>query len=239
MRITQYQSVCQLTFFPRVFPVNCYLVQEEDGLTLIDAGIALSKRGILEAAANFGQPIKRIVLTHAHSDHVGSLDSLKQHLPDAQVYISERDARLLKGDRSLLEKEAQTPIKGGVPKHIKTNPDVLLKEGDRICSLTAVASPGHTPGSVSFLDERHGILIAGDSYHTRSGITVSGHLKLTFPFPALATWNQEIALESAEKLLDLKPKVLAAGHGSFVYDPAAGMRKAITEAYTSFKRKGD
>ncbi|MCY7932234.1 MBL fold metallo-hydrolase, partial [Bacillus inaquosorum] len=37
MRVTQYQTVWQLTFFPVLFPVNCYLVEEENEVTLVDA----------------------------------------------------------------------------------------------------------------------------------------------------------------------------------------------------------
>jgi len=237
MRITRFESVYQLTFFPHIFPVNCYLADEEDGLTLIDTGIPISKTGILKAADHLRKPIKRISLTHAHSDHVGSLDALYHSLPGVKVSISERDARLLKGDTEMLEGERGT-IKGGVPKNIKTNPDILLKEGDRIGSLLTVSSPGHTPGSISFFDERSGLLIVGDAYHTRSGMTVSGHLKLSFPFPALATWDKEIALESAQKLLDLKPKALAAGHGDLVHDPAQAMKIAVNEAHIKLNRKG-
>lgn len=63
MRITRFESVYQLTFFPHIFPVNCYLADEEDGLTLIDTGIPISKTGILKAADYLRKPIKRISLT--------------------------------------------------------------------------------------------------------------------------------------------------------------------------------
>jgi len=61
--------------------VNCFLVREDDGLTLIDTGIAGSASGIREAAKNLGTPICRIVLTHAHIDHIGSLDALALEYP--------------------------------------------------------------------------------------------------------------------------------------------------------------
>ena len=56
--------------------VNAYLVEEEDGLTLVDTMLPRSDERILAAAAALGKPIRRIALTHAHQDHIGSLDAL-------------------------------------------------------------------------------------------------------------------------------------------------------------------
>ena len=54
--------------------VNCYLVREVDGLTLIDTNLPGSAKGIIDAAAEADAPIRRILLTHAHTDHIGSVD---------------------------------------------------------------------------------------------------------------------------------------------------------------------
>lgn len=65
-------------FYAEIFPVNCYLVEEESELTLVDAALPFSVKGILKAAESIGKPITRIVLTHAHGDHIGALDGLKK-----------------------------------------------------------------------------------------------------------------------------------------------------------------
>ncbi|MGJ7911875.1 MBL fold metallo-hydrolase [Neobacillus sp. LXY-1] len=227
MRITKNKFLYQVTFMPKVFPVNCYLVVEESGLTLIDAAMGFSTKGILQAAEQIGKPINKIVLTHAHGDHVGALDSLKEVLPDVPVYISVRDNRLMNRDLTLDPSEDQTPIKGGVPKNLKTKASILLKEGDRIGSLIAIETPGHTPGSMSFLDSRTNAVIAGDAYQTRGGMAVAGDVKPFFPFPAFGTWSKKTALRSAKKLAGLKPSLLAIGHGEMIESPTAQMNKAI------------
>lgn len=237
MKITQMGTIYQLSFMPRFFPVNCYLVEEADGLTLIDAALPYSDKAILQAAERIGKPIVRIVLTHAHGDHIGALDKLKAALPDAPLHISARDARLLAGDATLDPDEPQTPIRGGVPKpgQVKSAVDVLLREGDRIGSLRALAVPGHTPGSMAFIDTRSGAAIAGDAAHTRGTVAVSGQLTPLFPFPAMATWNKQAALDSMRKLRELKPSLLAVGHGRLLPQPLAAIDRAIAAAEKSLR----
>src|SRR5215208_3906564 len=97
--------------------VNAYLVTEEDGLTLVDTLMGGGHKPILKAARDHGLPIVRIALTHAHMDHVGGLDALLEALPDAEVLISARDARLLAGDGSTDPGEPGK-VRGSVPKKV-------------------------------------------------------------------------------------------------------------------------
>ena len=204
--------------------VNAFLVEEDDGLTLIDTMIAGSTAAILKAAG--GRPIKRIALTHAHGDHVGSLDALAEKLPGVEVLISTRDARLLAGDKSLDPGEERGKLRGGYP-GAKTAPSRTFEAGERIGSLEVLASPGHTPGHVSFLDTRDRTLYAGDAYSTLGGVATTAHVNLRFPLPAMATWDYPTALESAKALRVLDPARLAPGHGKVVESPATAMDRAI------------
>ncbi|WP_010097352.1 MBL fold metallo-hydrolase [Ornithinibacillus scapharcae] len=230
MRIVHKQNLYQLTILPRLFPVNCYIYEEKDQLTLIDAGMPSSYKGIVQMIKDINKPLTNIVLTHGHGDHIGALENLKQTFPNVIVSISERDSRLLKGDRSLDAHETQTPIKGGVPKGLKIEVDRLLIEGDRVGSLEVYTTPGHTPGSISLYDTHHDAIIVGDALQTRGRIAVSGQLVRSFPFPALATWNKEISLESARRIISLKPSLLAVGHGNMIEKPIDPIEKAIKEA---------
>ncbi|GCE14774.1 MBL fold metallo-hydrolase [Tengunoibacter tsumagoiensis] len=216
--------------------VNCYLLREDDGFTLIDTADSGQAQPIIEAAKKLRLPIVRILLTHAHIDHVGSLDALHAALPDAQVGISERDARFLTGDKSLDASEPQVPLRGGYPL-CTTVPTLLLHEGDRVGSLEVIATPGHTPGHIAFLDTRDRALIAGDALQTLGGVAVSGTIKPLFPLPALATWHKGLALESARKLAARQPSILAIGHGRMIAQPQAALEKAIREAEKNLKIK--
>jgi glyoxylase-like metal-dependent hydrolase (beta-lactamase superfamily II) len=183
--------------------INCFLVREEDGLTLVDTGLRGSSEPILEAARQTGLPIRRIVLTHAHLDHIGALDRLGRALPGVAMAIGGREAKLLGGDFSLEPGETGKRLRGFL--HVNTRPTRTLKEGDLVASLRAVASPGHTPGHMSFLDVRDGTLLCGDAFTTQTGLLAAGVFKPFFPFPALFSWNRERSALSARHLRDLKP----------------------------------
>lgn len=230
MKISHFKNIYQITIMPRVFPVNCYIIEEQNELTVIDAGIPASFKGIVKVIEQLNKPLTNIVLTHAHEDHIGSLEHLKEQYPAACVSISIRDSRLLKGDRSLDAHEPQMPIKGGVPKNLQIVPERLLKEGDTIGSLEVVETPGHTPGSISLFVKNTKAMIVGDALQTKGKVAVSGQFVLLFPFPTLATWNKELALKSAKKILNFNPSLLAVGHGEMIEDPEAVIQIAIKEA---------
>jgi len=223
----------QLTRFPAAFPMNCFLVREADSLTLIDSTMSSPAAEVAGVVGDLGLELRRVTLTHAHGDHVGGVAGVRQRFPDAAISIGERDARLLAGDRSPAPGEPQQPAKGFFVK-VDWKPDQLLKPGDRVGSLEVVASPGHTPGHIAFLDVRDRTLIAGDAFQTRGGIAVSGVLRPLFPFPALATWHKPTALATARALRALNPTRLAVGHGSALEDPLAAMDAAIAAAQAAF-----
>ncbi|MEA2125009.1 MAG: hypothetical protein QOI80_1791 [Solirubrobacteraceae bacterium] len=209
--------------------VNAYLVEEDDGLTLIDTGVKGLEKSILAEAERLGKPIVRIALTHGHGDHVGSLDALAAQLPDADVLLSARDQRILAGDKTLDPDEPQDKIAGGWPK-VKTTFTRTLSAGDTVGSLEVHAAPGHTPGHMAFLDPRDGTLYCGDAYSTLGGVATSAKANWRFPLPAMATWSGATALETARALRKLNPAALAPGHGKVVDDPGAAMDRAIAKA---------
>jgi glyoxylase-like metal-dependent hydrolase (beta-lactamase superfamily II) len=222
------ENLWQLT---RLWAFNSYLVRETDGLTVVDTNMSGSGKGILEAAATIGLPIRRVTLTHAHGDHAGSLDEVVGELAgaDLEVALTERTAEFLEGKLELRREEPQTPLRGGFVVRV-TRPTRLLRPGDMVGSLRVVAAPGHSPDQIAFLDERDGTLIAGDAFQTQGGMAVAGVRRWLFPFPALATWHLRTALEAAIALRGLNPARLAVGHGRVLENPLAMMEGAIGEA---------
>jgi len=208
---------------------NCFLVREDDGFTLIDTCLAGSASGILSAAQRFNEPIRRIALTHAHFDHVASLDALAAALPDVQISIGIREARLLAGDFSLDAGEPHNKLLGFI--NVNARASRTLVDGDRVGSLQAVFSPGHTPGHMAFLDVRDGTLIAGDSFMNQMGVIAAGVFKPYFPLAAWFSWDRVSAAQSAKKLRDLKPTRLAVGHGKTVVSPVEKMTRTVELAF--------
>jgi glyoxylase-like metal-dependent hydrolase (beta-lactamase superfamily II) len=198
-----------ITKITRFHFVNAYFVREDDGLTLVDTAMNAADR-LLAAAESLGAPIRRIALTHGHGDHVGSLDALKQRLGDVQVLMPELDAQIHAGERA--------KTKGSWPT-LKTTPDVRLQAGDRVGSLEVIASPGHTPGHVSFLDTRDRSLLVGDVYTTYGGLKTTSERNLRFPFATMATEDKERNLESARALAALDVSMVYVGHGPPVHGP--------------------
>lgn len=191
--------VTQLTLWRMV---NAFLVVEDDGVTLIDTTMKQGTAGIVKAA---GGRLTRIALTHNHSDHIGAVDTLKAELGDSvQVLWPEGDTV-----------------------NTQTQPDTFLKEGDRIGSLEVVASPGHSPGHIAFLDVRDRTLFAGDVYSTAGGVRVTNKVNPLFPLVGMATEDRDLDLESARKLAALDPALLAVGHGKSIREPKAAMDAAL------------
>lgn len=189
--------------------INSYLVPDEDGFTLIDAGIPGLERHVLAVMKRTGRPLRRVVITHAHPDHIGSVDALKKAVPDLDLLVGENDAEGL--------------AKNGV----HATPTKLLRGGERVGSLRVIDTPGHSPGHLAFFDERDGTLYAGDTFVNIPGLRVASVVNALFPLPSIGTEDLAQTVSSARSLLDVPARFLALGHGRVLRDPLPAMRRAV------------
>lgn len=197
-----------------------YAIKSDDGLTLIDASISPSGSKILKqitAAGYTAKDIKRILITHAHPDHVGALPLLVAE-SEAQVYASTIDTPVVEGQAEVVRNPG--PIRP--PKTILKGAPVAvqLEDEDTINGLDgwqALLTPGHSPGHLAFWQAEQRILIAGDTMFHVFGITQP---------PGFLTVDAAQNRQSILRLADLKPDTLCFGHGQpIVHNAAAQLDK--------------
>lgn len=116
MKVTKYKNLYQLTWAPMLFPISCYLWENDDDIIVIDMGVKSFVSEIKKIAERLNKPISALLLTHAHADHVNGVPLFHKIFPNVPIGISDRDFQLLNGNFSLLSDEAKNKIKGGFSK---------------------------------------------------------------------------------------------------------------------------
>lgn len=221
--------------------VNVYLIRD-DPVTLIDVGPKTDQaaRTLREKLAAHGvafSDVRRIVLTHAHEDHCGLAKRVRDEAKDAQVFVHEWETGHLFG-RLAQDSHRALLLRSGVPLSVFDEMRGLyeeislltdsLAESDYTAlvdemelefdagALRILHTPGHTPGSCSFVRDATRTLICGDCV-----------LKRITPNPILApdpidTANRFRSLSeylvSLARIRALSPTLIHGGHGEPVTD---------------------
>ena len=140
---------------PVTLDVRAYLVTHATGVILVDTGMDASGHALDAALGEAGAAwpdVSHVLITHAHRDHVGALDHVRQAAPAAAVMAS--------------------PMEGLPGLH-------PLADRDVIGPLRVFASPGHTPGHLSLVDEEQGVLLVGDCVGVVAGRLVRAPERFT------------------------------------------------------------
>ena len=221
--------------------VNVYLIKEEP-LTLIDVGPKTKEASdsLREKLRRHGvefADIKRIVLTHAHEDHCGLVKEVRDEAKNAEILVHDWETGHLFG-RLAREENRKLMIRAGVPEPIFREMQEIYGEISLLTDalddgefsalydemelefasgiLKVLHTPGHTPGSCSFVREANRTLIVGDCVLKRitpNPIVSPDPFDAEKRFKSLAEY-----LVSLAKIRSYAPTLVYGGHGEAITD---------------------
>ena len=194
------QQLTENVYAVRTLISNFYIYTDGENVICFDTGyVPLIIKKELRKINVKTESISHIFLTHSDYDHVGGVKSFKQ----GQVYISCDEEKMItyKKPRVLFV----------FNRRIKRNYK-LLKDGEVVYAgkikVKAITTPGHTPGSMSYL-VNDSILFAGDTLTIRNG-----QIK---PFFRLQNMNTSMQKESIKKLSKVDNiKLICTGHTGYL-----------------------
>jgi glyoxylase-like metal-dependent hydrolase (beta-lactamase superfamily II)/predicted ester cyclase len=196
---------------------NVYLIEDEGGVTLFDAGARTMVRAVARAGAQKGG-IRRIVLGHGHTDHRGTAPSLgvevlchPDEVQDAEGSGGFRywpaDLEGLPFPHRQVQRLFHRYAWDGGPVKISGT----VSEGDEIAGFKVIELPGHAPGQIGLWRESDRLALVSDCFYTLDiwGRDCEPHV----PF-AIYNFDTEQARASIRKLAELEPAAAWPGHAN-------------------------
>jgi hydroxyacylglutathione hydrolase len=182
------------------FQENCYVIgDEESGIgALVDPGDEATR--IALTVERTGLEIARIIVTHAHIDHVGAVASLVEEYGCPVLMHEEAEAMLKLAPQQAMMMGLRFGKVPTVDRHV--GDDEVLEVGS--LRLRSLYTPGHSPGHLAFYAEEQGIVFSGDTLFAGSVGRVD-----------LPGGSMEVLMQSiSERLLTLPDETrVLSGHG--------------------------
>lgn len=200
-----------------LIPIHVWIVTDEEGLTLVDAGMPIMSKGVMKYMNQLeAGPLQRILLTHGHSDHVGALKSILSETK-VPVYAHEIEIPYMEGELIYpRRKKVEHNVAEGIVQPLQDDEQGGLKS---IAGLTPYLTPGHSPGHAVYYHEQDQVLLAGDLFTSKKG-------KLHQPM-SMFTADMAEAVRSSKIVEKLKPKRLEVCHGNPVFHPADQLEEYV------------
>jgi glyoxylase-like metal-dependent hydrolase (beta-lactamase superfamily II)/predicted ester cyclase len=198
---------------------NVYLIEDEGGVTLFDAGARTMTRALARAGAKHGG-IRRIVLGHGHTDHRGAAPGLGApvYCHPAEVQDAEGSGGFRYWPKGLAglpfpHRQAQRLMHryawDGGPVQIAGT----VAEGDEVAGFSVVEIPGHAPGQIALWRESDRLALSSDCFYT---LDMWGRdCEPRVPFD-IYNYDTQQAIASMRKLAALEPAAAWPGHAKAI-----------------------
>ena len=211
-----------------------YVLDRADQWTMIDSGVAGDAEQIMAQLDNAGYDLanlQAIVLTHAHSDHTGTVAKLCRR-SGAPVLAHQAEVPYIEQTQSLAYPSRLRRMLGWLFERISPTPPCQvgtpLQDGatvDALGGLQVIHVPGHTPGSIALYQAERRILFCGDAILHHGSSSGQGRIGLS---PRIFSVDPEQAEASARKLAALPAEVACFGHGEPILEGAGErLREAL------------
>jgi glyoxylase-like metal-dependent hydrolase (beta-lactamase superfamily II)/predicted ester cyclase len=204
---------------------NVYLIEDEGGVTLFDAGARTMTRALASAGARLGG-IRRIVLGHGHTDHRGAAPGLAvpvlchpDEVQDAEGSGGFRywpsDLRGLPAPQRQIHRILHRLAWDGGPVQISET----IQEGEEIAGFQVIDIPGHAPGQIALWRPSDRLALVSDCFYTLDMWGRSCQPRLP---EQIFNYDTEQARASILKLAALEPAAAWPGHAKPVTDDVRG-----------------
>jgi glyoxylase-like metal-dependent hydrolase (beta-lactamase superfamily II) len=223
--------------------INWYLVTDDEGVTVVDAGAPAYRPQLepgLKALGRTLADVRAVILTHGDADHKGFAERLRAE-DGIPVHVHSADEQLTRTGKGRKREGSLLPYlrrpatwriiaalaRGGRPLHVAEVEAFTEGTLDVPGSPRVIPAPGHTPGCVAFHFERQRALFTGDVLCTYNVLTGRRGPQI---MPGALNTSSEQSLDSLSRIEDVDAEVILPGHGEPWHGDAAVAVAAARQA---------